>query len=473
MSSQTLTTSSGQVVESQVIEEFEATLRGEVIHAGDEGYDEARKIFNAMIDKHPGMIVNCAGVADVISAVNFARSNDVPLAVRSVGHNVAGISLCDGGVVIDLALMKGIRVDLEAHTVRAEPGLTWAELNHELQPFGLAATGGFISTTGVSGLTLGGGLGWLVRKHGLAIDNLRSVDIVTADGQFLTASETNNADLFWGIRGGGGNFGIVTSFEFEVHPAGIVLAGLVIHPAAKARDAVRVWRDFEATAPEEATTGALFFHAPEAPFLPDAMHGAPVVGLGGVYTGNLETGEQALRSLREYGPPVADIFQPMPYTAAQAMADFLFPRGFHNYWKSSFLKELSDDAIDTVVSFFERVPSPMTVLVLEHNGDGAMSRVPEDETAFGYRNWPYNLLLTSTWSDPADSEANIQWTRELWDAMQPFAADAVYVNYLGDEGEDRVRAAYPPAKYERLVALKTKYDPTNLFRMNQNIKPAG
>ncbi len=473
MSDRGVTTISGAMVDDQVLEEFEATLRGEVIHAGDEGYDEARKIFNAMIDKRPGIIVKCAGVADVMSGVNFARANDVPLAVRSVGHNVAGISLCDGGIVIDLSPMKGIRVDVEAQTVRVEPGLTWGELNHELQPFGLATTAGFISTTGVSGLTLGGGLGWLVRKHGLALDNLLSVDIVTADGRFLTASETENSDLFWGLRGGGGNFGIATSFEFNAHPAGTVLAGLVLHPGAKMKEALRFWREFEATAPEELTSGALLIHAPEAPFVPKEAHGAPAVGLGGVYTGSIEKGEEALSSLREYGPPAADIFQPMPFTAAVSMADFLYPTGFHNYWKSNFLTELSDGAIDTVVEFYERVPSPMTVIVLEHNGDGAMSRVAEDETAFGYRNWPYNFLVTSIWSDPADTEANIQWTRELWDAMQPFLADAVYVNYLGDEGEDRVRKAYPPAKYERLVALKTKYDPTNLFRMNQNIKPAG
>ena len=374
--------------------------------------------------------------------------------------------------MIDLSPMKGIRIDVEAQTVRAEPGLTWGELNHELQPFGLATTAGFISTTGVSGLTLGGGLGWLVRKHGLALDNLLSVDIVTADGRFLTASETQNSDLVWGLRGGGGNFGIATSFEFNAHPAGTVLAGLVLHSGAKMKEALRFWREFEATAPEELTSGAMLIHAPPAPFVPEEAHGAPAVGLGGVYTGALEKGEEALKPLREYGPPAADIFQPMPFTAAASMADFLFPTGFRNYWKSSFLTELSDGAIDTVVEFYERVPSPMTVIVLEHNGDGAMSRVAEDETAFGYRNWPYNFLVTSIWSDPADTEANMQWTRELWDAMQPYLADAVYVNYLGDEGEDRVRKAYPPAKYERLVALKTKYDPTNLFRMNQNIKPA-
>lgn len=468
-----LTTSAGTSVEGSVIEEFTVTIRGEVIRPGDDAYDEARKVFNAMIDKRPGIIVQCAGVADVISSVNFARSNDLLVAVRGVGHNVAGTSVCDDGILIDLSRMRGIRVDPVARTVRAEPGLTWGDVNHELQAFELAATGGFVSTTGISGLTVGGGLGFLVRKHGLALDNLLSVDVVTADGRWVTASSTENEDLFWGVRGGGGNFGIITSFEFKVHPAGTVLAGMVIHPAANAKEALRAWRDYEASAPEEVTNGALLFHAPAAPFLPEASHGAPVVGMGGIYTGDIEQGEKALRSLREFGAPVADIFQPMPCAAAQMMADFLWPRGFHNYWKSGFLKELNEDVIDTVVNFYETVPSPMTTIVLEHNGNGAMDRVGEDETAFGHRNLPYNFLVTSVWSDPADTDTNVQWTQKFWEAMQPFLAGSVYVNYLGDEGEERVKAAYTPAKYERLVALKTKYDPTNLFRLNQNIKPAG
>ena len=355
--------------------------------------------------------------------------------------------------------------------MRVEPGVTWGEVNHDLQTFGLAATGGFIGTTGVSGLTLGGGLGWLVRKHGLALDNLLSVDVVTADGQLLTASSTQNEDLFWAVRGGGGNFGIVTSFEFKVHPAGVVLAGLVLHPMARGKKALQFWRDYEGTAPEELTAGALLFNAPADLPVPEVLRKDLIVAMGGVYAGSLDTGEQALRSLREFGPPAADIFQAMPYSAAQTMADFLWPRGLYNYWKSSFLKALSDSAIDTILAFFAKVPSPRTVAVIEHNGDGAMSRIGSDETAFGHRNWPYNLLVTSMWTDAAESEANIQWTRELWDAMQPFMADAVYVNYLGEEGEERVRAAYGVAKYERLVGLKNKYDPTNFFRLNQNIKP--
>jgi FAD/FMN-containing dehydrogenase len=437
----------------------------------DAAYDEARKIHNGMIDKRPAMIVRCAGVADVIAAVNFARRHELLVAVRGAGHNIAGTSLCDDGMVIDLTRIKGVRVDPAARTVRVEAGATWGELNHELQVFGLAATGGYVGTTGVSGLTLGGGLGWLVRKHGLALDNLLSVDVVTADGRLVTASATENEDLFWGVRGGGGNFGIATSFEFTAHPAGVVLAGMVLHPLSRGKEALRFWRDYERTAPEELTNGALLFHPPADLPVPDILHKEGIVGMGGVYCGSLDLGEQVLRPLRDFGPPAADIFQPMPYSAAQAMADFLWPSGSQNYWRSSYLKGLSDGAIDTIVAFYAKAPSARTVVVIEHNGDGAMSRVSDEATAFGHRQWPYNFLVTSIWTSPAESDANIRWTREFLDAMRPFLAEAVYVNYLGEEGDDRVQAAYGQ-KYGRLVALKTKYDPTNFFRMNQNIRPS-
>ena len=460
------------MLEDSVVQAFKSSLRGELLLPSDDGYDAARKIYNAMIDKRPAMIARCAGAADVITCVNFAREHHLLVSVRGGGHNVAGKAVCDDGLMIDLSRMKGIRVDPIRRTVRAEPGLTWGELNDDLQIFGLAATGAYVSTTGISGLTLGGGLGWLVRKHGLTVDNLLSADIVTADGRLLIASATENEDLFWCVRGGGGNFGIVASFEFKIHPAGTVLAGLVIHPLARAREALQFWREYEATAPEELTAAALLFNFPDDPSGPENLRGAPVVAMGGVYAGPLEAGEKALRPLRDYGPPAADIFQPMPYSAAQKMADFLWPPDFYNYWKSSFLTGCSDGAIDIMLDFFARAPSPRTVVVIEHNGDGAMSRVAEQETAVGHRTWPYNLLLTSIWSDARDSEVNIRWTREFWDAMQPFMADAVYVNYLGEEGEERIRSAYGVAKYERLVALKKKYDPTNLFRLNQNIGPA-
>jgi len=460
------------MADEAAIQELKNCLRGDLLRPGDATYDEARKTYNAMIDKRPALIARCAGAADVIRCVNLAREHQLVLSVRGGGHNVAGKAVCDDGLMIDLSRMKGVRVDPVRSTVHAEPGLTWGELNDDLQLFGLAATGGFVSTTGVAGLTLGGGLGWLVRKHGLALDNLLSVDIVTADGQLLTASRTENEDLFWGVRGGGGNFGIVTSFEFRVHPVGTVLAGLVIHPIAKAREALQFFREYETTSPEEFTNGALLFRFPDDPSFPEGLRDLAVVGLGGVYAGPLAAGEKALRPLRDYGPPVADIFQPMPYNAAQKMADFLWPQGLYNYWKSGFLTGFSDGAIDIILDFFVRVPSPRTVAVIEHDGPGAMSRIPELETAFGHRNWPYNFLVTSIWSDPAESEVNIRWTREFWEALRPFLADAVYVNYLGDEGAERVNEAYGKAKYERLVALKNKYDPTNFFRLNQNIKPS-
>lgn len=453
------------------LQEMRASLRGQLLLPNDPGYEEARKVFNAMIDRRPAAILRCAGVADVIAAVKFARSHDVEVAVRSTGHNVAGISVCDGGLVIDLSAMKGIHVNPEAGSVRVEPGVTWAELNHELQVFDLAATGGFVGSTGVAGLTLGGGLGWMVRKHGCALDNLLSADVVLADGRFVTASTTANSDLFWGIRGGGGNFGIVTSFEFQAHVAGTVLAGLVLHPASKARDALRFWRDFESTAPEGMSNAAVMFTAPEDLPLPELLRGEPILGLGGVWVGPLDAGERALQPLREFGPPAADIYRRMPYSEAQTMADFLWTRGTYNYWKSNFVKSLSDDALDTILDFIRRVPSPRTVVILEHDGDSAWSRVADDATAFGDRSWPYNIVVTAVWTNPAEADANIRWTRQFWEAMGPFLADSAYVNYLGDVDEQGVRAAYG-RKHMRLAVLKDKYDPTNFFHMNQNIKPA-
>ncbi len=460
------------MITTSAVHKLKSRFRGELILPGDQQYDTARAVFNLTIDRRPGLIARCAGSDDVIHAVNFAREENLLVAVRGTGHNVAGFAVCDDGLVIDLSRMKAITVDPQARTVRAQGGCNWGEVNDALQPYGLAATGGFVSVTGVSGLTLGGGLGWLVRKHGLALDNLLSAEVVLADGRLVTASPRENNDLFWAIRGGGGNFGVVTSFEFQVHPVGTVLAGIVLHPAAAAGGAIRRWRDLEAMAPDESTQGALLFHFPDDPSAPAPLRGAAVVGLGGVYSGPVDEGEKVLRPLREYGPPLADMFQPMPYNAAQRMADFLWPPGLHSYWKSNYLKTLSDAAIDVIVDFFARVPSPRTVIVLEHNGDSAWDRVADSATAFGYRAWPYNFVVTSAWSDPNDTERNISWTRALFDAMRPFAAQGAYVNYLGgDEGVDGLKAAYG-AKLARLAALKAKFDLTNLFRMNQNIAPA-
>ena len=458
------------MIAESALSELRKSLRGQLLFPGEQAYEEARKIHNAMIDRHPAVIVRCAGVADVMAAVKFARSQRIRTSVRGTGHNVAGISLCDDGLVIDLSAMKGIHVNPLARTARVEPGVTWGEMNHDLQAFGLAATGGYVGTTGVGGLTLGGGLGWMVRKHGCALDNLLSADVVTAEGELVRASTKDNADLFWGIRGGGGNFGIITSFEFQVHPAGTVLAGLVMHPLSKGREAMRFWRKYEETAAEEMSNSVVIFTAGTELPVPDKLRREPIVALGGVWVGPLEEGERALRPLREYGPPAADIYQPMPYSAAQTMADFLWPKGLYSYWKSSFLKSLSDGAIDTILDFCAKTPSPRTVVVIEHDGDSVWSRVPEDATAFGHRNWPYNMVITTMWTDPKDSDVNIQWTRNFWEAMKPFMAEAVYVNYLGDVDEEGVRTAYGK-KYDRLAALKQKYDPTNFFSMNQNIKP--
>jgi FAD/FMN-containing dehydrogenase len=450
----------------ETVAAFKATLRGTLLRAGDAGYDEARTLWNAMIDKHPALIVRCAGVADVISAVNFARSHDLLVAVRGGGHNVAGNAVCDGGLMIDLSPMQSVRVDPVQRTARAEGGVTWGEFDHETQAFGLATTGGVIPTTGIAGLTLGGGIGWLMGKHGLSCDNLLSVDIVTADGKLLHASASENADLFWGVRGGGGNFGVVTSFEYQLHPVSQILGGMVIHPLEKAPEVLRFYREFTRTAPDALIAFASLLTSPD---------GAPVVALIVCYNGPQAEGEKVLQPLRAFGPPLVDQIGPMAYTALQHMLVEGFPPGQQNYWKSNFLRDLSDDAIAVIIDGFKRAPAPTSAVAIEYIG-GAVSRVSDDATAFNHRRSPYNLLIVGIWPKPADNAANIRWVREFWDAAQPFSSGGVYVNYLGqtaDEGAERIKEAYGVAKYERLLALKKQYDPTNLFRLNQNINPLG
>jgi FAD/FMN-containing dehydrogenase len=458
-------------VSAAAILRLRESLQGDVLVPGDETYDGARRIFNRMVDRRPALIARCAGPDDVVAAVGFARENDLLVSVRGGGHNVSGVSVCDGGLMIDLSEMNHVSVEPAARTAHVAGGCTWAEVNNELQRFELAAAGGFVGTTGVGGLTLGGGLGWLVRKHGLACDNLISVEVVTADGDLVTASATENADLFWALRGGGGNFGIATAFEFRVHPIGMALAGLVIHPFDRAREVLRFWRDFTAAAPEDFNSSAILLTAPTAPFVPEQARGLPAVALGGVCIASLDAAEAAVRPIREFGAPVVDMFQPMPYSAAQVMADDIWPPGHLNYWKSNFIRDFTDEALEEIIGYFANVPSPLTSVVLEHNGDGALARMPEDATAFGHRCWRYNILITSMWDDSARTDENVEWTRALWRALGPVASGDVYVNYLGAEGEARVRAAYGPAKYERLVQLKKKYDPSNFLRLNQNIAP--
>lgn len=455
---------------TSVIQGLKAGFRGEIVTAGDASYDAARRVFNAGIDRRPVLIARCADRDDVAKALQLARAEGLVVAVRGTGHNVAGYGTCDDGIVIELSMMKRIDVDPVARTFRAEGGCNWGEVNDALQPHGLAATGGFVSVTGVAGLTLGGGLGWLVRKHGLALDNLLSAEVVLADGRVVVASARENDDLFWALRGGGGNFGVVTSFEFQAHPVGDVFAGITLHPAEHAGVALRKWRELEANAPHESTQGALFFHFPDDPSSP--LGGKALLGLGGVWAGPIAEGEKVLRPLREYGPPLVDTFAALPYNQAQRMADFLWPPNHHNYWKSNYLTALSDGAIETMSNFFARVPSPRTVIVIEHNGDSAWDRIPDGATAFGSRTWPYNFVVTSAWADASDTARNVAWTRELVAAMRPYLAPGAYVNYLGgDEGVDGLTAAYG-AKLARLTALKAKFDPANLFRMNQNIAPA-
>jgi FAD/FMN-containing dehydrogenase len=457
-------------IDERAVEAFAARFRGELIRPGDRRYDSARSVWNALVDRRPALIARATGAADVVAAVAFARDNGVPLAVRGGGHSVAGKAVCDGGIVLDLSGLRGVRVDPRARTARVAPGTSWGEFDRETQLFGLATTGGVISTTGVAGLTLGGGLGWLARLHGPACDNLISADVVIASGDVLTASATENADLFWGLRGGGGNFGVVTSFEYRLHPVGpTVLAGVIFHPADAARDVLGFFRDFVATAPDELTVFAFLLTAPPAPFLPERAHGRLCVALGVCYAGEVASGERAIEPLRAFGRPLADTVAPIPYAAFQSGFDESFPPGIFNYWKSSYVNELTDAAIETVVEHAARMPSPTSTAYFEHLG-GAIACGAD--TAFGHRDVTFDFSVLASWREPHASDENIAQTREFWEATRPFSTDAVYVNNLGEEGTERVAAAYAPDRLERLIALKNAYDPTNLFRLNHNIAPS-
>ena len=450
-----------QVVGEAAFQALNRQLRGELLRPGDGGYEGARSVWNAMVDRRPSLIVRSAGVADVINSVNFARTNNLPVSVRAGGHNVAGSAVCDGGIMLDLSRMKSVRVDPVSRTARAEPGLVWGEFDRETQAFGLATNGGACSGTGIAGVTLGGGEGWLMRKYGLALDNLASVDVVSADGQLRKASPNENADLFFGVRGAQSNFGVVTSLEYRLHPVGpTVLAGMVLHPLEKAKEVLRFYRQFDSEAPEEMSAWAGLMTSPD---------GHPVVAIVACYIGPSEAGEKVARPLKDFGPPMADMIQPMPYVKVQSMFDESFPPGRRNYWKSNMLRELSDDAIDALAGGFKQVTSPYSMVLIVQLG-GAVKRFGKDGTALNHRTSPYDLVIMPAWSDPAESEKHIRWADDLWRAMQPFSSGGVYVNYLGNEGEERVKAAYG-TNYERLVSLKNKYDPMNLFRFNQNIRP--
>jgi len=457
----TTTNGTDAILEEATVQKFADSLRGPLLGPGEDGYDGARKVWNGMIDRRPALIARCAGVADVVAAVRFARTHELLVSVRGGGHNITGNAVCEDGLMIDLSRMKSVRVDPARRTARAEAGLTWGEYNHETQAFGLASTGGVVSTTGIAGLTLGGGLGWLMGKHGLSCDNLLSADLVTADGQFLTASADQHPDLFWALRGGGGNFGVVTSFEYRVHPVDAVLAGMVLHPMAKAREVLRFYRDFARNCPDEALAAAALMTSPE---------GAPVVAIIVSYIGDIVAGEAVVAPLRKFGSPLLDTIAPTSYVQLNTLFDAAVPYGeVQRYWKSSFLKQLGDDLIEILIERSAKMLSPMSMVLFFHL-HGAAARVDRNATAFGLRDdqWDYDVI--SQWTDPDESADHVQWTREFWTAVEPFATGEVYVNHLDSEEATRIRAAYSQG-YERLVALKNKYDPTNLFRLNQNIKP--
>jgi FAD/FMN-containing dehydrogenase len=460
-------------LDSEAVQAFMTSVRGRVLVPSDEGYDEARAIWNGLIDRRPALIVQCLGAADVVDAVNFAREHDLVLSIRGGGHNVAGNAVNDGGMVIDLATMRSVRVDPSTQTVRVQGGATLGDLDRETQLFGLAVPSGVVSTTGVAGLTLHGGVGHLRRKYGLSIDSLLSVDIVTADGQMRTASATQNEDLFWAVRGAGSNFGVVTSFEFQAHPVGpIVMVGAVFYALDDGPAVLRRWRDYMASAPEELSSVCLWWSVPPGEPFPPEHHGKPVLVVAGVYAGAVEDGEPVVQPLREFAEPLVDASGPWPWLGLQSGFDALFPKGGFYYWKSRAFAELPDEAIDEMAAWAARRPSPLTDLTVWHHG-GAMSRVGEAETAYGGRDARFLVTGEVSWPDPAQSDDAIAWGREFWEAMGKYSTGGIYLNFpgFGEEKEALVRAGYG-ANYERLAELKAKYDPANLFRMNLNVTPA-
>jgi len=448
-------------IAADAVNAFASGLAGRVIRPSDGDYDSSRRIWNASIDRHPGMIARCVGVADVIHSVNFARANDLLAAVRGGGHNVAGRGLCDDGIVIDLSGMRGVVVDAAARSVHVQGGATLGDLDRETHLHGLAVPTGVVSKTGVAGLTLGGGVGWLVRKHGLSCDNVEAFEVVTADGRLIMASAEENPDLFWALRGGGGNFGVVTRFRFRAQPITTVLAGLIVHPREKAREVLRHYRDFMAKAPEELTAYAGLVTAPD---------GMPATLIAGCWCGDIEEGQRVLEPLRAFGPPLVDAFQPTPFPAVQKMLDMAFPDGTYNYWKASFVPKLSDEFIDLLIEHASRIQSPLSALLIEFYG-GAPGRVAPSASAFAQRRAEFNIGMTAQWTDQVGAEKHIEWVRNLYDAVQPYATGSDFLNFQSEPSEGVVKASFGD-NYARLAEVKRKYDPANFFSLNQNIRPA-
>lgn len=442
------------------VKSFRSSLNGQVFEPEDVGYNEARRIWNASISKHPRLIARCTGIADVIAAVSFGRTNNLLTAIRGGGHNVGGRALCDDGLVIDLSRMRSVFVDEATRRVRVQGGATLGEIDRETHVFGLAVPCGIVPKTGIGGLTLGGGVGWLIRKYGMSIDNLLSAQVVTADGKALTASSSENHDLFWALRGGGGNFGVVTSFEFQAHPVKTVLGGLLLYPREKAFDVIRNFRDYMASAPDELTAYAALLHGPD---------GSPLVGVIPCYCGDDVNGERVLQPLRKFGSPILDGIQAMPFPAMQALLGPSFPDGNHNYWKSTLQRELPDDAISAIVEHANRLHSPLSCVVLEYYG-GAAGRISSDATAFPHRSLPWDILYIAQWTDPTQTNVHRDWARSGEEILRPFSQDAHLMSALDIEEEDVIKTAFGP-NLTRLAAIKRKYDPTNFFRVNYNIKP--
>jgi FAD/FMN-containing dehydrogenase len=465
-----VSTTAGTKLDETALRELERSFRGELVLPGDRGYDEHRKVWNGSIDRRPGLTARCADPADVSAAVRFARRMDLQVAVRGGGHSFPGLSVCDGGIVIDLGLMKAISVDPEARTARAAAGVLWGELDRETQALGLATTGGIVTHTGIAGLTLGGGIGWLQRKHGLTIDQLLGVELITAEGELVRASATENPDLYWGLRGGGGNFGIVTDFEFRLHEVGpTVLAGPIFWPIEESPNVLRFYRDWIADAPDELMTIVLHRKAPPLAFVPPELHGELVVAVICCYAGPLDEGAEVVRPLKAFGSPVLDLCEPKPYVAHQAMFDPSFPHGRWYYMRACDVAELTDDVIDITVEHSMRIRSPFTAFPIWQMG-GAVARVDEQETAFNGRGAGHTFNITACTATAEGIDEEREWSRDFWSALEPHHT-SVYVNFLMDEGQDRVREAYGAEKYDRLRALKRRYDPDNFFRLNQNIPP--
>jgi FAD/FMN-containing dehydrogenase len=451
------------------IEEFKTSLRGELIVPGDSKYESARKVYNAMIDRHPRLIARCADVADVIAAVNFARENGIKLAVRGGGHNAAGLGVCDDGLVVDLSAIRYTHVDPEAGTVRIGGGCTWADVDHATHAFGLAVPTGIISTTGVGGLTLGGGLGHLTRKCGLTIDNLLAADLVLADGSFVTANAWRHEDLFWAIRGGGGNFGAVTSFLFKAHHIHTDYAGPMLWELDQAPAVMRWYRKFITDAPDEISGFFLFLVVPPGPPFPEHLHNKKMCGVVWCYTGPSEKSEETFKPIRNFLKPALDLVGPIPHPALQGMFDPIYPPGLQWYWKADFFNELSDEAIQVHMKYAAKIPTWQSSMHL-YPVNGAAHRVGKDETAWSYRDTTWAQVIVGVDPDPANNNRLIEWARSYWEALHPYSAGGAYVNFMMDEGEERVKATYRD-NYGRLAGIKAKYDPSNLFSVNQNIKP--